>query len=431
MSDVNKEIGLYPMSGDVVRFVSTAKLPIGGFETELHPIQDLHGQEYPWPGGGGKNLLNPETVEDGNWFINSQTGELQQPSATGGIWIASDYIAVTPNTSLYFGEINAAATIAGSAWYDDDKQYIIGFTATSLRYSNNKRTVPENAVYLRHSFRIDDGYNTDWENTVYVTIDSNPHAWSPYENICPISGHDSITIYVSPTPEITDETVVHEIEFGETVYSGTLTINEDGSGQIVSNMASVDISNLSATRQVNSQVTGTYYYRVTIPDIAIAKPVLSDVFKYMGKHASTLIKDNSIAVSNSNAYCYIRCDAYGNVDDFKTAMGNSQIVYELAEPITIDLTVEQIETLIGFNYVWNNVGTTNITFQYYTGGEGMAITFLDCWTYPKAKLDEMFKAVNDRLEALEEAAEDADAKTTLIEPKELATEDVAEREGEE
>lgn len=66
----------------------------------------------------------------------------------------------------------------------------------------------------------------------------------------------------------------------------------------------------------------------------------------------------------------------------------------------------------------------------------MAITFLDCWTYPKAKLDEMFKAVNDRLEALEEASDeasaDSNAKTTLLETKE-ATEPVAEveREGDE
>ena len=64
----------------------------------------------------------------------------------------------------------------------------------------------------------------------------------------------------------------------------------------------------------------------------------------------------------------------------------------------------------------------------------MAITFLDCWTYPKAKLDEMFKAVNDRLEALEEASEeasaDSNAKTTLLETKEEATEPVAEVEKE-
>lgn len=35
----------------------------------------------------------------------------------------------------------------------------------------------------------------------------------------------------------------------------------------------------------------------------------------------------------------------------------------------------------------------------------MTATFQDCWTYPKAKIDEFMKDINERLEALEEAQE--------------------------
>lgn len=37
----------------------------------------------------------------------------------------------------------------------------------------------------------------------------------------------------------------------------------------------------------------------------------------------------------------------------------------------------------------------------------MTPTFQDCWTYPKAKIDEFMKEINERLEALEESTDNA------------------------
>ena len=119
----------------------------------------------------GANLLNPQTVPDENQFVNKNTGGLTAPSASGGVWRYTDYIPVIGGETYYFHQINATATTAGTAWYDSEKTYIGGINATALGSANNKVTIPSSAAYLRHSWRIDEGYNTDWENTVYICID--------------------------------------------------------------------------------------------------------------------------------------------------------------------------------------------------------------------------------------------------------------------
>ena len=418
MSDVNKEIGLYPMSGDVVRFVSTAKLPIGGVETELHPIQDLHGYEYPWPAGGGSNIWDEEW-EQGTF--NSNNGEKQSSTAK---MRSKNYIPVVPDTTYrYICDSDSGIAF----YYGSEKNYLGSYNITTTRLF----TTPSDCYFLM--FTPITAYGNTYKNDISIALQSSgATTYRPYSNICPITGKDSVTIYVSPTPEITDETVVHEIDFGETVYEGTLTINEDGSGKLV------------ATRYKAIFTGEETYNNNYFPTVVATK-----IFPQGVDNGNSFI--NSFAPSQ-NSYCnYVnvskntiqfgRCDTFWNVSNatelkakFAEMYANGtpvEVCYELAEPIEYNLTVDQIKTLIGYNYVWNNVGTTNIIFQYYTGGGMMIPTFLDCWTYPKAKLDEMFKAVTDRLDALEEAADDSDAKTTLLETKEKATEDVAEEEGDE
>lgn len=128
----------------------------------------------------GRNLLNPSTVPDENKYIDRISGGTGNPSATGGEWRHSDYIPVTENTEYYFGQIHATASRAGMAWYDANKTYISGVNATTLKNADGVLTSPEGAAYMRHGWRIDEGYNTDWETTVYICIDGDLDHWVPY-----------------------------------------------------------------------------------------------------------------------------------------------------------------------------------------------------------------------------------------------------------
>jgi hypothetical protein len=51
--------------------------------------------------------------------------------------------------------------------------------------------------------------------------------------------------------------------------------------------------------------------------------------------------------------------------DFKSylATNNLQVVYPLATPITIDLTPQQMTTLLGTNNVWSDAGDVEVTYK--------------------------------------------------------------------
>ena len=345
-------------------------------ETKVHtiefPIQGYNQWDEEWEVGG----------------FNRTTGEKQ--TDTGKIR-SKNFISVKPSTNYY---ICFPSGKSGSVlYYDRSKDFI-----SIIDIAASERTTPQNCYYMM--FAMFNSYGTTYNNDISINYPATETDYYPYK--------------------------------GRTVYSGTLTVNEDGTGQIVATMASVDLGTYT---WVKDSVNGRWY-KNSIPTYASTGAnnkcsIYKNDVAVVGNPTGI---DNAIYSHKSSNNIFIVDRTKWNAmteQEFKSALSGVQFVYVLATPVTINLTVEQIETLIGFNYVWNNVGTTNITFQYYTGGEGMAITFLDCWTYPKAKLDEMFKAVDDRLDALEEAAENSNAKTTTIEPKEIATEPVAEREGDE
>lgn len=128
----------------------------------------------------GRNLLNPATVPNENKYIDRTTGGTGNPSATGGEWRHSGYIPVTEGTKYYFGQIHATATRAGTAWYNANKVFISGVNATTLQNNKGILTSPENAVYMRHCWRVDTGFNTDWEHTVYICVNGDLDHWEPY-----------------------------------------------------------------------------------------------------------------------------------------------------------------------------------------------------------------------------------------------------------
>lgn len=116
----------------------------------------------------GKNLLNPNTVQESNVYINCNYGNENTPSATGGIWRASNYIYISAGKTYHLNAINNNASVAGIAWYDVNKTYISGVNTKMINQNNGNITAPDNARYLRISWRIDEGYNPNWRGTVQL-----------------------------------------------------------------------------------------------------------------------------------------------------------------------------------------------------------------------------------------------------------------------
>jgi hypothetical protein len=45
-------------SGSLVSFSDGADLPMPSFVCDIDAVQDLHGYDYPWVGGAGKNKFD-------------------------------------------------------------------------------------------------------------------------------------------------------------------------------------------------------------------------------------------------------------------------------------------------------------------------------------------------------------------------------------
>ena len=62
-----------------------------------------------------------------------------------------------------------------------------------------------------------------------------------------------------------------------------------------------------------------------------------------------------------NGYILIKDSNYSDAATFKTAMSGVQLCYELATPLTYQLTGQDIITLVGDNYIWSDSGDVTIT----------------------------------------------------------------------
>lgn len=73
--------------------------------------------------------------------------------------------------------------------------------------------------------------------------------------------------------------------------------------------------------------------------------------------------------TNASRRIVIRDDAYTTEETFAASLGDNAVVYELAEPQTIQLTPQQLSTLAGVNNLWSNAGDVDVA--YYSGVSAM------------------------------------------------------------
>lgn len=330
---------------------------------DIEPVQDLHGYDKPWP-GGTINRIDATAVDDSNLYINANTGSQVVPGS--GVWRKTDYIAVKPGETLYIGQINASATVPGLAFYDSSKNYKSGVNANTLSSNNNVVTVPQNVAYMRHSFRIDEGYNTDWETTVYIVDNADTHEWVPYENICPIIGHTNTTISKSGSDTSNPETLtVSWQDSAGTVYGGMIDVV---SGELMITHMSTNVGALTWTYAASSNFfnTNNNDFKLSENIDSIADIYCSFLKPESARHANSSSYDMIIAMSPSAHCIIVRCSSYTSADEFKAAFANEQIVYPLSEPVKVTLTPQQITCLSGVNNIWADTGDVTVTYPVDT-----------------------------------------------------------------
>ena len=168
------------VTGKIVSFLTQRIAPLK-IEASLEPIQDLHGYDYPWPAGGGKNLMPPTiynyAVSSGAVVENSDYRSMIA-EVTGGVTYMLSRDVISGNRFRAYGTETAPSAgvpvtnIATSAGADSALSLQLdipsGIKYILVYLANNGSTITS-------KMQLEKG----------LTVS----AYTPYSNICPISGH--------------------------------------------------------------------------------------------------------------------------------------------------------------------------------------------------------------------------------------------------
>lgn len=168
-------------SGAIASFATDKAEPLSGLVAEINPVQDLHGYANPWPAGGGVNKLDPSKLTVYAQGTYGLTVSIVEDGFRVAGTIASD---VVPGTK----EWRVVAT--NQPELDLSVLHVKGFfpNATSgHNYSIRPDPSTNTLVISITDVAVGDVIDVTCKSVVYEGSTA-PTAWSPYANICPISG---------------------------------------------------------------------------------------------------------------------------------------------------------------------------------------------------------------------------------------------------
>ena len=169
--------------------------PVKALAVSLEPVQNLNGQASPYPAGGGKNLFDPAIFEenggvlqaDGSYYFYNIAALLNKVA-----WDSDGYegqIAVTLIRKTEEGRQSFRLYIN---YTDGTKERIGGQFATG---SFDTYTFVSDASKTVSTVTFDYGSNLPTYVKMQVEKGDTATAWSPYSNICPITGHTDVELW--------------------------------------------------------------------------------------------------------------------------------------------------------------------------------------------------------------------------------------------
>lgn len=147
---------------------------------------------------------------------------------------------------------------------------------------------------------------------------------------------------------------IHTTNLPETVYGGSLDVVN---GVLTVDRAMVDMGTLDW--RYNGAIPNGNQYAVGITDKAVGETNFICSSYMTGTHQLTIGYICGRASSTT-----IACNALeSTANDFIASVSGQQLVYELAEPRTIQLDPQTINTLVGVNNVWGDAGEVEVTYK--------------------------------------------------------------------
>lgn len=189
-------------SGAIASFSDGAEDAPMSVTVDIDPVQDLHGYANPWPAGGGKNLFDKtkvanvaervsvEQIDNGFKITNLSAGTYRSTS------FYADFAGHDGETVYLKGNVSNSGSNNGYfsvRFYDDTSEISTASTRVELYSTRTSHTgtVPTGTtrvafvIYGTGSSSAAVGDTTTFTNVIFSLSDVS---YSPYSNICPISG---------------------------------------------------------------------------------------------------------------------------------------------------------------------------------------------------------------------------------------------------
>ena len=209
--------------GEIAEFETDLVENLIILNVELTPSQDLNGYDAPWAPGCGKNLLKTSGLSlippSGTAFSNSTKrtfsfdsyclglshNNYYQPNKITSYSISENSVVMNSSVQAYgigvpmklevgvrynLSFVTTGGRIATSFYSLDGTALSFIDSATNNYYF----TVPEDTAYVVLVFKVATNNIEATFSNIQVEKGSSATTWTPYSNICPITGHTEVKI---------------------------------------------------------------------------------------------------------------------------------------------------------------------------------------------------------------------------------------------
>ncbi len=188
--------GIYPqetiIDAAIASFADGAdRIPIKKLVANIEPQQDLHGYDSPWPAGGNVNKcpsISSSMTFAGVTLSPSEDGKCKlvgTATSSGGRTTLG-----TPAFELPAGTYYLSSNVGYDSAQSNPVQLIATKRSDNSIIADRQQSVftlaEDTEIYIGINVKSGGVYNTEF----YIQLESGsaPTAYSPYSNICPISG---------------------------------------------------------------------------------------------------------------------------------------------------------------------------------------------------------------------------------------------------
>ena len=254
----------------IASFTANSTLPLKSCKIWFQPTQDMHGYTKPWPAGGGNNIW------DEQWEVGTYNTDTGSKTAVSTRIRSKNYIDVQPSTTYYF----YFGSGSGNILFYNGSTYL----SRVNKSSSSTFTTPENCTKIAIGMAND--YGTTYNNDIAINYPATVTAYSPYANICPITGHAGMTVYKGPAAVDNDyvyyNQVMHNIDDAANTTHwagsyGTVSYNDERISFVPNNSSTAKNFGQKSGSSIAGIAGHKYYFscRLTISNLHNKTPYIA------------------------------------------------------------------------------------------------------------------------------------------------------------